>query len=541
MSVHAFKWKRIVWIFTAALALLAGLLPATRGASGAALPVGQVDSLSSGMGGAVSDLRAGLQQVITPTITSEAEEATATPPPADPGRPLIVVESYQTGVETVDAGSEFNLQVRIKNIGSRMAFNVVATFTPGDFVPRVSGGLLATTEIDPGERKKFNQPLTASLDLMGKRFGTVVMTLTYNDVDGAAFSSTFNLSVAVTPLRYSGATATPTPTPTGLPSLRPQILITAYQTDQPVLQPGFRFKLSLSIENLGNSDARRVTMIIGGGSGSSGGLPGTPDVGGVSGGSGDFGNFAPVAASNVQYLGDLPLGQVLQTQAELIVNASTNPGAYPMKISFTYVDAKGSVFNDDQVVTLLVYSPPQVDVSFYRPPDPLFVGQQGQLPLQVVNLGRKSAILGTMKVSAVNGQLSNNSVLIGALDVGGYYTLDAMLIPDLPGPLELAVTIDYTDDFNQPQVINRTVTVDVQEMFMPEPEIPGGEGIPGDGGLPLPEQPETFWQKVLRFLRGLFGLDSAPSQPVPGEILPGEVPPGESPAEQPPARPPIKG
>ncbi len=59
------------------------------------------------------------------------------------------------------------------------------------------------------------------------------------------------------------------------------------------------------------------------------------------------------------------------------------------------------------------------------------------LPLQVVNLGRKGAVLGNMRVTAEGAELSNNTILVGALDIGGYYTLDTTVIPDQPGPLEL--------------------------------------------------------------------------------------------------------
>lgn len=539
--------QRIVWVgIVAALVMLAGQYAAAAAApqrTAVNAAVSEGNNLQAHGGGWIAaqggiDLQSSFQQ-ITPTVTL-SPEPTVTPAPADPGRPLIVVETYEIGQETVEAGQEFNLQVRIKNVGNRLAFNIVASFTPGDFIPRVSGGVLATTELDPGERKKFNQPLTASMDLLGKRYGTVVMTLSYDDAQGAAYAGTFNLSIPVTPARYFvQPTATPTPTPTSLPSFRPQILITSYQTDVPYLQPGYRFNLALDVTNLGNANAQRVTMIIGGGSGSAGGLPGTPDVGGVSGAGGDFGNFAPVAASNVQFLGDLQESQSLKASADLIVNASTNPGAYPMKISFSYTDERGAVFNDDQVVTLLVYSPPQVDVNFYRPPDPLFAGQTSVLPLQIVNLGRKSVVLGTMRVSTAAGQLMNDSILVGALDIGGYYTLDTMLTPDLPGSVELQINIEFTDDFNQPQVISRTLSVEVQEMIMPEPGTgEGGEGIPPDGGFPIPGEPETFWQKVLRFLRGLFGLDSGSSQPTPGEM-----PPVDAPQEDPGVKPavPIKG
>lgn len=470
----------------------------------------------------------------TPTSTSQ---------PGGSSRPLLVIDSYGTDVQKIQPGTAFKLNIKLENVGAEDAKNVVAVFTPGDFVPRDSGGVVALSEIDSDESRKIVQPLTASADLSGKKLATLVMQVNYTGTDGAAYSETFNITLPViAPVYGPGPTATPTPTPTSAAAIRPQLVITGYDTDVQILQPGNRFTLGMQIQNLGNTNAKRVSMILGGGGGSSGSDNGTPTVGGVSGGSGDFGNFAPVAASNVQFLGDIETGANVQASATLIVNAATNPGAYPMKISFTYVDEKGRLFNDDQVITLLVYALPVLDVNFYRQPDPFFTGQPGIIPLQVVNLGRKVTVLGNMKVSTQGGQLSNNTILVGALDVGGYYTLDATIIPDFPGMVELQVTIDYTDDFNQPQVISRTVTIEVLEAAPIEP--PPGEGeIPGEGEVPVtPGGPETFWQKAFRFLKGLLGLDSGlptPSAVPPGEIPPGEIPPGE---EIPPGQPiPLNG
>jgi len=155
-------------------------------------------------------------------------------------------------------------------------------------------------------------------------------------------------------------------------------------------------------------------------------------------------------------------------------------GAYPLKITFAYSDEKGKVYNDDQVVTLLVYTVPKIDVNFYRPPDPLFAGSPACCHCRW-STGTQDTILGNMEVTAQGAQFSNNVILVGALPVGGYYTLDATITPEQPGPLELLVTIDYTDDFSQLQVITRTLTVDVMEMVMPEP-LPGEGGMEGGGG-----------------------------------------------------------
>jgi hypothetical protein len=179
-----------------------------------------------------------------------------------------------------------------------------------------------------------------------------------------------------------------------------------------------------------------------------------------------------------------------------------------MKVTFSYLNDKGEVINDEQVVTLLVYSLPTVDVSFYRPPDPFFVGQPGALPVQVVNLGKRLSVLGTMKIEAPNGTVENGTALIGSLDAGGYFTLDAMVIPEQSGPMSLSVTIEYTDDFNQPRTITKALQIEVME-GMQEPILePGMEG--GGEVMPIPAEENTF-QKIWRFVLGLFGLDSAPS------------------------------
>jgi hypothetical protein len=217
----------------------------------------------------------------------------------------------------------------------------------------------------------------------------------------------------------------------------------------------------------------------------------------------------------VQTLGNLAAGDMIQAKQNLIVNVSTNPGAYPMKVTFSYLDDKNEVINDEQVITLLVYSLPKVDVSFYRPPDPFFVGQPGALPIQVVNTGKRTAVLGNLKLESDQGTIENGTGLIGSIDAGGYFTLDSMLTAEKSGAMTLNITIDYTDDFNQARTLTKTLKIEVAEGMgegpVTDPSIEGGGG--GGGGIgevPTPVE-ETFLQKTWRFVLGIFGLDSAPS------------------------------
>jgi hypothetical protein len=474
---------------------------------------------------------------------TESPTETEPPPEGDASRPLVVVLSYAPSEERISPGQDFQVKIRLINRGQETANNVVATFTPGELTPRDTGAVIAVGTIAPGDKASMTQPLTATWDVWGKLNASISMALSYTDPDGTLYSETFVITVPVYTASGPARTATPTITPTSPATQRPQLVITTYKTDIDMLQPGAQFAVEMDVQNLGSIEARRVTMIVGGGSTTGGSVDGTPaSTGGTSGAGGEFTNFAPLGSSNVQTLDNLPAGGSISARQSLIVNVTTNPGAYPLKVSFTYVDERGIRYVDDQVITLLVYSPPVVDVTFYAPMPEVFAGQPTMLPLQVANLGRKSAVLGNMRVTAEGAQVENNQALISTLEPGGFFPLDATLIPSAPGPLEIVVTIEYTDDFNEAKQIIKTFPIEVLEAPVIEP---GGEGVPGGipgegvpGGIPGGEQPpasnETFWQRAWRFILGLIGLDSGPATPGGGEGFP---PVEQPPMEEVPAKP----
>ena len=452
-----------------------------------------------------------IQQPITPTPTQ-------TPPPAGGyERPVIVIQAYTTSSDSISPGEDFTLFITLYNAGQHYATNVVAIFTAGDLIPRGTGGVVAVGDIAPSNRAEFSQPMTVAWDLWGS-IASIDMTVSYTDQGGVLYTERFALAIPIyhpySPASSPTPTATqsPTPSPTGL--MRPQLVITSYDSSINPLQPGSQFSLNITLQNQGNTRARNVTMIVGGGNTTA---SSTQEPGGISGSGGEFTNFAPIGSSNIQSLGDVLPGQVLEASQELIVNVSTNPGAYPMKISFAYVDERNIAFVDDQVITLLVYRIPAVDISFYQDPGQLYAGQPNFLPIQIVNMGRGSIVLGNLRVNAASSQFMNNVVLVGTLETGGYFTLDATFIPDVAGPVDLIFTVDYTDDFNQYQVISKTITVEVMAMEYSEGE-PGTEGFE-----PLPlEEPETFWQMLWRFILGLLGLDSGIVEPTPESTIPVE-------------------
>jgi len=349
------------------------------------------------------------QPVPTATPTSTI---TPTPPPFS--RPQMRVTSSGANVDKISSEQRFKFTVNFENAGNMMAYNTQATFTSADLLPLETGGVAVLGNVDKNSGVSVDQRFISNGSLYGKTVVTIDVTLTYYDDKGTTYSDKFTLTVPVTG-GGGGTGVYNTATPTGVRS--GQLIITSYGTSIDPLQPGSQFNLVMTVQNVGNEKAQRVTMIVGGGgAGSSGG---TPQPGGVSGGSGEFTNFAPVGTSNVQSLGDMGAGGSVQASQELIVNVSTNPGAYPMKVTFSYLNDKGEVVNDEQVITLLVYSLPNLDISFYRPLDMLFAGQPAALPIQVVNLGKRTAVLGNITITTDSGMVENGTSLVGALDAGG--------------------------------------------------------------------------------------------------------------------------
>jgi hypothetical protein len=467
-------------------------------------------------------------KVLSPT---PVPPPTATTAPLPFTRPQFVVKNNRVS-GSVSTNESFKLNFVIENAGTSTAYSVQAVFTGADVVPLKNGGIAAAGTVDPGDQVNIPQSFQVTGQIWGKTLLPIDVTVTYYDDKGTSYSDKFTLSIPTSGGGGSGvvyATATPTNVKTS------QLVIPSYAVSVDPLEPGVQFTLTMTVQNVGNLRAQRVTMIVGGGSSGSSSL--TPQPGGVSGGSGEFTNFAPVGASNVQSLGDLAAGNMIQAKQNLIVNVSTNPGAYPMKVTFSYLDDKNEVINDEQVITLLVYSLPKVDVSFYRPLDPIYVGQPGALPIQVVNTGKRQAVLGNLKLESDQGTIENGTGLIGSIDAGGYFTLDSMLTAEQSGPLTLNITIEYTDDFNEARTLTKTLKVDVMEGMPEGPSGPGMEGGNGDisgggmGEIPTPVE-ETFVQKAWRFVLGLLGLDSAPASggdqvtpPVEGPSVP-EIKPG---------------
>lgn len=449
-------------------------------------------------------------------------------------RPMLYIASYDTGdgKKSVNPYGNFGLTFTIGNNGKAHARNIILTFSSQDFDP-LDGSVINIWEVDALNAQKETRTHQFKVNDMStwKYSGIITAAVSYMDPDGNTYSETFTFAITIN--QSGSGTVAATATPAAVQ--RAQMVVNNYSTDIDPLQPGSTFKLTLDISNAGSELARDVSLIYGGSTITTN-PEGTPQAGGVSGGAGDVSVFAPIGKSNVVLIGDVAAGSNLSSEQEFVVNVTAQPGAYPLKLSFVYTDAKGNRVIDDQVITLLVFSLPQLEISFYNPVEGMFyVGQMGSLPIQITNLARKPVVLGNVVVTSEAGEMSNNSVLVGTLDPGGYFTVDPMFIPFQEGTTTINLEIRYTDDFNQLRTYNSQLQVEVMpEMPMPEP-FPmldeNGNPVLDENGNPImidPMNPEPFpnepveepgfFAKIWNAIKGFFGFGTSSNNSIDAPI-----------------------
>lgn len=424
----------------------------------------------------------------TPTATTQP---TAAPQPAG-GRPQIIVAEYQASETPLYAGSDFDLKIRFRNNGSQAAQAVTIVFAGDNFYLRETGGVWAIPSLGADESFSIEQPLTASWSLAGYTMGATTLTASYAGADGTVYNDTFSISV---PIYFDADWDKPTPTP--VLGENPQVVVRSYATDSTSLKPGVTFTLELELANLGSRLAKGVRM----------GIAGSATAGQGASSSGSTMNDVPFAvldSSNLIHVGDLMSGETRQLTQRLIVDVHASAGVYTLPLSFQYTDENGEAHVDDQGITLVVDSQPQLKISFYENPGDLQLGLAGLLPIQVTNMGYQTALLGDLRLTSAQGALLDDLAFIGPLESGGSFALDAEIIPTAPGDLEVQISVDYNDAFGNPQQVVETLQLTVVGEIAP-PATTGdtaAEALPGED---LP-QGETFWQKVAGFFKTLLGF-----------------------------------
>jgi hypothetical protein len=390
--------------------------------------------------------------------------------------PHLIVESVRTLPDKLVPGQEITLTVCLANVGNEAARRIALSFGGQDgaslepFLLLNAGNVAFVSELSAGATVEITRQLAVQ-DTADAKAYHLPLALDYEDGRGTHRTAAQQLSLIVQEC----------------PKLVPQLIVSGYQTTPSVLSPGDQFTLTMTIANVGSADALRLTMALGGVDGAA------------------LEPFLPVNTGNVRFIPNLQQGQAIEVSQCLIVDGAASTKAYNLPIALTYDG--GSIKSETAIqrLSLIVRQRIELQVGIYSRPETIGVGAPSSLSLEVLNLGRSAVdILGLEATSEGIDIEADGVPFIGPLDPGGSAPLDVIVTPRQGGPQQLEVQAKIRNDLNQVQVASHLVTIDVAD---------------GPGGAPSPvvaretveiekELPETFWQTILRALKGFIGLGS---------------------------------
>ncbi len=401
------------------------------------------------------------QTIGVETIGNTGGTGTAT------GAPKLVIENVKITPEIVGPGNPFTVTMTLGNHGRRTATNVVVGTSGALAIPAEGSNMVAAPQIQIDKTAVVTLPLILGEAEKGGR-QNLTIALQYSDPSGGNYTDQQNVGLDIN---------------TSLAN-RPQLLIAGYETAPNVLSPGDRFTLTLSLSNVGGGDAQRLLVSLGGEGGEK------------------LENFVPVDSSNVRFLQRLNAGTTITVTHMLIVDGKAEPKAYNLPIALAYDDARGNRKTEIQRISMMVFRRPQFQAKFSQPMEGMaMVGMPFSLPIEVVNIGTSRINVPSLEAQSDKLQIENSSIYVGNLEPGSSWLLDsAMATASESGPVEVNVLIHYLDDFNQPQVLTQTLSLDVMEAPQIDPNQPTGPTEPEPSG--------SFLDSVGRFFMGLLGLGS---------------------------------
>jgi len=427
-----------------------------------------------------NDVLKGVFEIYGPTPTPVPSE---TPAPTATavyvfGQPQLAIQSAGSNPTVPLPGDPFELTMAISNLGNWTAIDIALELQSTDIaVPASGSNVRIIPRIGVEETITVTVPLILSPNAPeGPQ--NLNFNIDYFDLDGRSYNTQQSVGLAV-----SDITATPTPGPE-----QPRLVLTTYHVEPTgALEPGAIFDLALNFTNVGSADTKNVIITLGG-----------PD-------GGKLPPFALINAGNVRYVESIGIGKTVEVKQTLLVAGTAVSGVYNLPIDLSYDGSDGLPITASQVINLLVEKQPQLQVNFYRPVNVGIVGEQLDLPVEVVNIGRSLLNVSTLAVTSPDMNLQNNTIYVGPLDGGTSGSLDALAFPTGSGTLDVIVTVNYLDDFNQPQIYEETLTVAVEAPFVPE-ELEAGAA--GEAAQSTDDGEESFMDLVWRFVKGMLGLGS---------------------------------
>lgn len=406
----------------------------------------------------------------------------------------VTLSRYLVDPNPVVPGQPVTITVLLSNTGNDVAQQVLVSIGgEGILLAGAQGNSFPVGDIPAGGSASVDMPLIVS---GSAKSGPQSQGLTINYLQKGE-AKTFNGSMTLEVDKID------------VPA--PVLNLESYSAGADYLQPGQQFTLTITLKNIGDAIATGLTVTFGSVETTGGGADPTP--GSSSSTSVTPSNtFAPLGSGGTQFIGDVGFSEdddVTLTQ-DFIVSGSVDSGVYGLPITLQYTRPDGSASQNKLSASLVVLVPPQIRVVESSPlPESVSLGDTLTLALEINNRGRKIVNFTNATITAENADIIEGAdTYLGPVRDNDSTTLTGIIIPSAEGQTVVTVTLNYTDDLNQPKTIEQTYTVEVGpapppiDFEQPTPDF-------GNGGLPGEEPPPIDQRDLLgRLLLGLLGLGS---------------------------------
>ena len=215
--------------------------------------------------------------------------------------------------------------------------------------------------------------------------------------------------------------------------------------------------------------------------------------------------FSPLGSSSSAYIGTLGPGEEKTITMSLISDGSIKPTVYSIRLYLSYRDVDGNMKNDSKTIGIPIHAiggfeiqglkiePERGDVNGV----PVILGGgRTTIEFDVINTGTRIANFVMVELGDTNPTIyaEEQKVYIGPIEPDDFSTIrfNIRLGNVSAGRYNIPFKVSYVDSYNQKQVIEKEIPVEVEAL---------------DNNLMLDDRQEGKSESaIIRFLKWLFGL-----------------------------------
>ena len=373
----------------------------------------------------------------------------------------IIIGGKEYDTTTANAGHHCEIAVPLVNLGETDVEDVVITpvlsseVTAWPFDIEKTDYAQTCDELrgeDSGksvsERKHTFRWTLRTRDDAVTGYTKLTFKVNYNEEDGSKGSVTLDYYVQVNGVE---------PTETNGKISTPRVIVTGFTTTPEEVYAGDTFKLTLNLKN--TSKTTTVSNML-------------FDIQGTQEGTdanNTYAAFLPTAGSSTIFVDSIAPNASKSISIELKSKADLAQKPYVVTVNMEYEDEKANSFTETASVSVPIKQEAKVDLSSIQVmPEGIEIGNEANVMFSIYNVGKTK--LYNVNVKFVADSISGGDTFIGNMDPGATGNVDAYLAGQAAtmddGTVKILIT--YEDEEGKEAVIEKTMTLYVNEPFYPE-------------------------------------------------------------------------